>query len=333
VFVAWPYLAGERVARDRSATRASALAPLVWFASLFALWRKLFGGDMDGLLAAALGAFGVAAAAHVQRRWPRGDAARLRALVWQLGVALAFATAAIPLQLEREWLTIGWALEGLALVWLWRRLDHPGPKWIGIALLAAVSVRLLGNPALLAYHEPSGRPVLNWLLYTYGVPAAALIGGATLLAPLEVTRARPRERWLYANGHPTGAVLLGIAALCVIFAWINLTIMDAFATGRTLALDFEREPARDLTTSIAWAGYALALLALGVRRASRGLRWASLALLVLTIAKVFLHDLGELEDLYRVASLLGLALSLLAVSLAYQRFVFREEPATGGGAR
>jgi uncharacterized membrane protein len=49
----------------------------------------------------------------------------------------------------------------------------------------------------------------------------------------------------------------------------------------------------------------------------------SLGLFLITIAKVFLYDLGELHDLYRVASLLGLALSLIAVSLAYQRFVFR----------
>jgi uncharacterized membrane protein len=334
VFAAWPYLAGERIARERSATRSSALAALVWFPSLFTLWQSLFGKDMDGLLAAGLAGLGVAAAAHVQRRWPRGDTARLRALVWQLGVALAFATAAIPLQLEREWITIGWALEGLALVWLWQRLDHPGPKWIGLALLAAISVRLIGNPALLDYHAPSGRPILNWLLYTYLVPAAALIGAAGLLAPLELARARARERWLYASEQPIGALFAGSAALLVIFVWINLSILDAFATDRALSLDFERQPARDLTTSIAWAAYALVLLGFGVRRASRGLRWASLALLVTTIAKVFLHDLGELEDLYRVASLLGLALSLIAVSLAYQRFVFRSErPAAAGGAR
>lgn len=41
--------------------------------------------------------------------------------------------------------------------------------------------------------------------------------------------------------------------------------------------------------------------------------------------KLFLYDLAGLEDLYRVASLLGLALSLVLVSLAYQRFVFRVE--------
>ena len=69
------------------------------------------------------------------------------------------------------------------------------------------------------------------------------------------------------------------------------------------------------------AAVALALLAVGVRGRSRGLRWGSLGLMLVTVVKVFLHDLGELEDLYRVASLLGLAISLIVISLAYQRFV------------
>ena len=56
------------------------------------------------------------------------------------------------------------------------------------------------------------------------------------------------------------------------------------------------------------------------------MRWLSLGLLVLTLGKVFLHDLGELEDLYRVGSLVGLAVSLIIVSLIYQRFVFRSDP-------
>jgi uncharacterized membrane protein len=85
-------------------------------------------------------------------------------------------------------------------------------------------------------------------------------------------------------------------------------------------------PARDATTSVAWALYALALLTIGVKSKSSSLRWLSLGMLVLTLGKVFLHDLGELDDLYRVASLVGLALSLIVVSLIYQRFVFRSSP-------
>jgi uncharacterized membrane protein len=90
-----------------------------------------------------------------------------------------------------------------------------------------------------------------------------------------------------------------------------------------LALSFERMPARDLTTSIAWTLYGLCLLVLGIRGDSLTLRWLSLLLFLATIAKVFLHDLGELRDLYRVASLTGLAVSLIVVSIVYQRYVLR----------
>jgi uncharacterized membrane protein len=83
-----------------------------------------------------------------------------------------------------------------------------------------------------------------------------------------------------------------------------------------------------VTTSVAWAVYALILLAIGVRTRSSSMRWLSLGLLVITLGKVFLHDLGELEDLYRVGSLVGLAVSLIIVSLIYQRFVFRLDPAS-----
>ena len=68
-------------------------------------------------------------------------------------------------------------------------------------------------------------------------------------------------------------------------------------------------------------------------RRSAGLRWTSLALIIVTVGKVFLYDLSHLHDLYRVMSLVGLAFSLILISLAYQRFVFgrREEASPGGG--
>jgi uncharacterized membrane protein len=48
------------------------------------------------------------------------------------------------------------------------------------------------------------------------------------------------------------------------------------------------------------------------------------------VAKVFLYDLGQLRDLYRVLSLLGLAASLIAISLAYQRYVFNDKSSKEG---
>ena len=72
--------------------------------------------------------------------------------------------------------------------------------------------------------------------------------------------------------------------------------------------------------------YALVLPTLGVTRRASGPRWASLLLFFATIAKVFLFDLDHLGGLQRAASMPGFALSLIAVSLVYQRFVFRRAP-------
>jgi uncharacterized membrane protein len=188
--------------------------------------------------------------------------------------------------------------------------------------LAAATLRLVANPAVLSYAERGAWPVLNWVLYTYLVPALSLVGAKALLAPAEVSRLRRWEVGLQGS-QPVLAHACGISAVAVVFVWINLAVADLFSTSPMLALSFERMPARDLTTSIAWTLYGLCLLVLGIRGDSLTLRWLSLLLFLATIAKVFLHDLGELRDLYRVASLTGLAVSLIIVSVVYQRYVLR----------
>jgi uncharacterized membrane protein len=166
-------------------------------------------------------------------------------------------------------------------------------------------------------------PVFNWLAYTYWLPVLALLGGWLLLRDLELPRQRPYEKGLYeGKDYPVLGMTLAAAAIVVFFVWINLTIFDAFGTRRMVEVDLTRLPARDLTLSLAWAIYALVLLGLGMARRSAALRWTSLLLIIVTIGKVFLYDLSHLHDLYRVMSLVGLALSLILISLAYQRFVF-----------
>ncbi len=322
LFAYWPFLAGRRLAGDRWVLYGSALAAPCWFLALRWVWVSRFGRDAIGALPVLLGLVALGAAVLARRATSGEESQQKRSLVWFLAVALGFVTLAIPLQLDQEWITIGWALQGLAMILLWKRLDHPGLKYFGLALLATTFVRLLLNPAVLGYYQKSARPFFNWLAYTYLVPAGALLGSARVLASLERERLRPWEkRWGEKLGA-AGAAACGLAGLLVIFAWINLTILDYFSTGGYLRLSLDRLPARDLSLSLAWAVYALVLLAIGMAKKSVALRWVSLAFLILTIGKVFLYDLGELKDLYRVASLAGLAVSLLLVSLAYQRFVF-----------
>ena len=102
-------------------------------------------------LALALGLAAVLARLLTLGVPPGEDRARL-ALV--AGAVLAFVTVAIPLQFEREWLTLGWALLGASLAWLFGRIPHGGLVWWSGGLFAAAFLRLAMNPAVLTYHAP-----------------------------------------------------------------------------------------------------------------------------------------------------------------------------------
>jgi uncharacterized membrane protein len=67
------------------------------------------------------------------------------------------------------------------------------------------------------------------------------------------------------------------------------------------------------------------LLVAGIVQRSTLLRYASLAVLVLVVAKVFLIDMSGLTGLLRVASFLGLGVGLLALGFIYRRYVFADD--------
>ena len=332
LFTGLPFAASKRHTGDRKVWIGAALAGPFWFVTVRSYFEVHFGDSAVGLVAVGLGLISYAAAEAVRRQSDAAPEERKSRLVWFAAVAIGFAAVAVPLQVDKEWVTIGWALQGAALLALWRRLDHPGLKYVALALLAVASARLALNPAVLGYHERSAFPVFNWLAYTYLVPVAALLAGMKILLPLEVERSRRRERTFDAasgrqleadGGKPWGAILCASAAVVVGFVWLNLTIFDAYSRGSTIEFALENPQARDLTLSLAWAVYAVLLLGIGIGRRISALRWTGFGFLLLTLVKVFLYDLGELDDLWRVASLVGLAVSLLAVSAAFHRFTVR----------
>ena len=61
------------------------------------------------------------------------------------------------------------------------------------------------------------------------------------------------------------------------------------------------------------------LLGAGFWRRMAFLRWQALVLVAVSIGKVFLVDVSELSQGYRILSFLGLGTLLLGVSFAYQR--------------
>jgi uncharacterized membrane protein len=113
---------------------------------------------------------------------------------------------------------------------------------------------------------------------------------------------------------PAGGVILS-------FLLLNIEIADFYSAGSRITFKFSATLAQDLTYTLGWALFAIALLAVGIALRNQPARVASLGLLVATSVKCFIHDLARLGELYRVVSFVGLGVSLALVALALQRFV------------
>ncbi len=263
-----------------------------------------------GLLPAAFALPGLLSLVVVLKTISAENKSRLTQLAWFGGVALFFITLIFPIQFDRQWITIGWALEGAALLWLFHRVPHPGLRLVGAGLLAVAFVRLALNPAVLEYHPRAVTPIFNWYLYAYGIVTVALFAGAKLLAP-------PRNQISTINAPP---VLAGLGTVLA-FLLLNIEIADYFSQpGSTLTFQFSGDFARDMTYSIAWALFALGLLVYGILKNISAARYAAMGLLCVTLLKLFFHDLARLGQLYRIGAFIGVAVIAMLASFAYQKF-------------
>ena len=111
-----------------------------------------------------------------------------------------------------------------------------------------------------------------------------------------------------------------IAALVYLFGLITAEIG---AWGEHRPLDGGTRPEAQFAAivwiSIAWAIYGAALVAAGFRWDKASLRWMGLGVFAITLGKVFLVDMAQLDAVYRIGSFLVLGALLVAASFLYQR--------------
>jgi uncharacterized membrane protein len=290
----------------------AALGGVAQFWLVYPAVRAAWPNDLPGLIPALFALAPLGSLAALLPPGPADNPARLNQLAWFGGTALFFITLVFPVQFDRQWLTVAWALEGVALLWLFHRVPHPGLRAVGVVLLCTAFARLALNPAVFAYHARSSGAVFNWYLYAYGVVTAALFAGARLTAP-------PRERVLGVNAPP----LLNTLGTVLGFLLLNVEIADYFTApgARALTFQFSGHFGRDMTYTIAWALFALGLLGAGIWRRQKAARYAALALLSVALLKLFFHDLARLEALYRIGALFAVAVIAILASFAYQRFL------------
>jgi len=220
-------------------------------------------------------------------------------LAFMAGAALCFLTAVFPLETSGKWLTLAWTLEGFALIWLNKRIPYKGLTGTGYGLLAISAVRLLFPETA---PVPAAR-IWNWYLGIYGAYAAC----AFLAARLWPKESRPFCKKSLAA---LGGVML--------FWLLNIEIAHWFADGK-LSFAFTGSLAEALTYTLAWALFGGACIGLGLFYGKPAASKAGAGIIILALIKFFLSDIWELEALYRIIGLFGLAVILIAASFYYQR--------------
>ena len=245
------------------------------------------------------------AAAHLgaERLLPTGLGANTRiARTFYGGLALTFATLAIPIRCDGKWITIAWAVEGAILVWSGLAAKFPLMRWAGFLLFAIVTGRLV------AISIPADTFLLNERFFTFGV-AVACFFAACYFGSKAGEAVGHEERLMYGATAIATNVLLIVA--------LSLEVWDVF--GRMPSLGIDTEHAQELALSSLWLVYALVLLAVGALKKLAVVRWQALTLLGVVIVKVFVFDLSFLEKFYRIVSFALLGLALLLISFYYQR--------------
>ncbi len=289
---------------------AAIVAPVALMPGSYLWWREAIGVGSVGVVP-LLSAFWTLLVAIVLVRLHRVPS---NSTVFSIGVlsVLFGVTVAIPMQLEERWLTIGWALQGMLLAIASARLKHVLVRGTSVLLGVVVAARLLVNPWALEWGTAEGWPIINWTLYTWGLPTVCLLVSAHFLA-----KATDNPRAWHA-----AAVVLRLLAMGTAFAMLNVQVSHAFQDQGPLSL-YGTTTMQGMARSIVWGAYGLALLIMGIVAKSRTTRFLGFGFLMLSALKVFLLDVWSLPGLVRVGSLMALGMFLIVAAFIFERLVLR----------
>jgi uncharacterized membrane protein len=268
-------------------------------------------------------------------------------LAFALAGTLAFALYRRRGERRERW---EWAAEPLLLlaataalaVFLGQALETYRPLPLPAAFVSVFRLAIWAVAALplLAFADHDRTRVLLWavtlLLVGLGVAGLDVEGWRRLSPELRPAVANPRflvgllivtVYALYArlaSGFPVseaGRTRLrgaGAAGAVLFLLWtLSAEVMLLPLPGWSLR---EAANLRNAALSILWTLYAFAAIGVGIGRDVALLRGGGIALFALTVAKVFLVDLSELEAIYRILSFVVLGAVLLLASFVYTRY-------------
>ncbi len=179
-----------------------------------------------------------------------------------------------------------------------------GARILLAASTAAFALALTGRNPVITGDTVEGGQVFNalWLAYLLPVPLYALIA-----------------RKLEGLGWEQFRSGLGVFTLALLMAFVTLLVKRQFQDA-TIDIEFLSQ-AESYAVSLAWLVTGIGIFIAGIKLQRQTIRYGGLAVLVLTVLKVFGFDLFSLGGLWRIASVIGLGLCLVGVGWLYTRYI------------
>ena len=287
------------------------LLPLVNAAAVFICLNGMYENETLTWFALALAAAYLLLSSQFKRR-VGGEPDVVKTInLLHVAIAVAFITIAIPLKLNSHWITLGWLVESAVLLYISVRTKTNFLRYFAAVTLSLGIIRLL-----IWDNFRVETLIFNARFATYLVAIAILGGIVAAAGRFASERERPAIR--------VAGVLLNLLALIALTLeasdYFRRQIAGLYQMHDHAAAAFHQITlARNFSYSLIWLAYGAGLMMFGFRRRSAFVRWQALVLIAFTIGKVFLFDVSELQQGYRILSFIALGGVLMGISYVYHR--------------
>jgi uncharacterized membrane protein len=281
------------------------LNAILGFAAFYVLTRadyRVWLGSAAMLMAAVYAIVG-----RVVLAWrPRDN----RLVLTSLAISVGFVARAVPIQADAHWVSLGWAAMGASLWWFGQRISTPLLRIMAGVLITLALARFVTVDIPIYTRDPF-IPIFNG----FALPSLG-VAFCILAAVMATDRFLPQL-------HRVERLAVGAAGIAgVVVVWLVLSVdcygyFDSQAIG-TNEVQIWRWRGQ-LALTVLWTVFASALLVLGFQLDRVRLRWLAIALYGLTVMKVFLVDMANVQQLYRILAFFVLSVVLALVARAYQR--------------
>lgn len=251
------------------------------------------------------------AALTIHRQAPPRDRS-MSALLFILGSALMLGIFAD--QWERYLATWWWL--GLAGAWLIVARRVPQAVALAMAIALATGVKFVVSDTLGAVTTGTWSDIEGIVLNR------AVLTGCLVAIMLVFVRVAIQR---HAPDPVDGFDLSSLPTVLALVATIAIIWVGTFEVLRVFQFEAFRHRFTDaglamhVALSLFWSVSAIVLVILGFARRVAVLRHVALGLFGLTVAKVLIFDLAQLDTIYRIVSFVILGVLLLLASLLYQR--------------